>query len=99
MKVKVTAEFKDKHTGELHRSGEILDLNIQRINEILTVGSFIELVEPVEQSESEKEETEKEKTEQTETAEPSTEDQEESEAAGEHTEETPKQTGRRKRSR
>lgn len=94
MKVKVTVEFKDKHTGKLHRSGEILDLNIQRINEILTVGSFIELVEPVEQSESEKEETE-----QTETAKPSTEDQEESETAGEQAEETPKQTGRRKRSR
>lgn len=85
MKVKVTAEFNDKHTGELHRSGDILDLNIQRINEILTVGNFIELVE---QSEPEKE--------QTETAEPSPEDQEESEAAGEQ-EETPKQTTRRKR--
>lgn len=69
MKVKVTAEFKDKHTGELHRSGDILDLNIQRINEILTVGNFIELVE---QSEPEKEETE-----QTETAKLSPEGQEE----------------------
>lgn len=84
MKVKVKTEFKDKHTGELHRSGDVLDLNIQRINEILTVGSFIELVE---------------QSEQTETAEPSAEDQEESETAGEQAEETPKQTGRRKRSR
>lgn len=91
MKVKVTAEFKDKHTGELHRSGDILDLNIQRINEILTVGSFIELVE---QSEFEKEETE-----QAETAEPSTEGQKENETAEEQAEETQKQTGRRKRSR
>lgn len=91
MKVKVTTEFKDKHTRELHRSGEILDLNIRRINEILTVGSFIELVE---QSEPEKEETE-----QAETAEPSVEDQEESEDTVEQIEETPKQTGRRKRSR
>lgn len=91
MKVKVTAEFNDKHTGELHRSGDILDLNVQRINEILSVGSFIELVE---QSESEKEETE-----QTETAEPSPEGQEESKAAGEGQEETPKQTTRRKRNR
>lgn len=84
MKVKVTAEFKDKHTGELHRSGDVLDLNIQRINEILTVGSFIELVE---------------QSEQTETAEPSTKDQEESETAGKQAEENLKQTGRRKRSR
>lgn len=91
MKVKVTAEFKDKHTGEMHRSGDILDLNIQRINEILTVGNFIELVE---QSEPEKEETE-----QSETAEPSPEGQKEGEAAGESQEETPKQTTRRKRSR
>lgn len=91
MKVKVTAEFNDKHTGELHRSGDVLDLNIQRINEILTVGSFIELVE--------QSEPEKEKTEQAETAEPSTEDQEESETAGEQAEETPKQTGRRKRTK
>lgn len=91
MKVKVTAEFNDKHTGELHRSGDILDLNVQRINEILLVGSFIELVE---QSESEKEETE-----QTETAELSPEGQEESKAAGEGQEETPKQTTRRKRNR
>lgn len=85
MKVKVTTEFKDRHTGELHRSGDILDLNIQRINEILSVGGFIELVE---QSEPEKE--------QEETAEPSPEGQEESETAGEQ-EETPKQTTRRKR--
>lgn len=74
MKVKVTTEFKDKHTGELHRSGDILDLNIQRINEILSVGGFIELVE---QAEPEKG--------QAETAEPSPEGQEESETAGKQT--------------
>lgn len=90
MKVKVTAEFKDKHTGELHRSGDVLDLSIQRINEILTVGSFIELVEHSEPKQVE--------IEQVETAEPSPEGQEESEAAREQ-EETPKQTGRRKRNR
>jgi len=91
MKVKVTAEFNDKHTGELHKTGDILDLHIQRINEILTVGSFIELVE---QSEPEEEEAEQDKT-----TESSPEGQEESKADSNQSEEASKQTGRRKRNR
>lgn len=91
MKVKVKTEFKDKHTGERHKAGTILDLNVQRINEILTVGSFIELIE---QSDSGKEETE-----HTEPAEQFMEGQEGSNTAGEQAEETPRQTGRRKRTK
>lgn len=51
MKVKVKTEFQDKYTGELHKTGDVLDLNVQRINEILKVGCFVELVERSEQSE------------------------------------------------
>lgn len=83
MKIKVTTEFTDKYTGELHRVGEEMEVSVQRVNEILSVGAFIELVE---QSEHE-------------IAELSTEDLEESETDGGQTEETPKQSGRRKRSK
>lgn len=51
MKVRVKTEFKDKHTGELHVAGKELDMSIERVNEVLKVGSFIELV--AEQNESE----------------------------------------------
>lgn len=82
MKVRVKTEFKDKYTGSLYKTGDELDMSIERINEVLKVGSFIELVA----------EHEQEEVEQTETSEqPST--------AGEQTEETQKQTGRRKRSK
>lgn len=81
MKVRVKTEFKDKHTGELHKVGDALDLNIQRINEILKVGGFVELVEQEETEQSPEEE------------------QKENADTGEQTEEVPKQTGRRKRSK
>lgn len=83
MKVRVKAEFKDKHTGKLHKAGTILDLNVQRINEILKVGCFVELVEQAEPEETEQVE----------------ENPDENTDAGEQTEETPKQTGRRKRTK
>lgn len=87
MKVRVKTEFKDKYTGKLYRSGETLDMSVERINEVLTVGNFIELMsEPVE---SKQEETESDEQSQNDS------DQEENEDAGE----TPKQTGRRKRSK
>ena len=44
MKVKVRTEFKDKHTGKLHKAGDELEMNVDRINEVLKVGNFIELV-------------------------------------------------------
>lgn len=71
MKIRVTTEFTDRYTGELHRIGEEMEVSVQRVNEILSVGNFIELVE---QFEPEKEETK-----------PFHEDQEESGAAGEQT--------------
>ena len=51
MKVKVRTEFKDKHTGKLHKAGDELEMNVDRINEVLKVGNFIELV--AEQAETE----------------------------------------------
>lgn len=43
MKVKVIQEFKDKYSGELHKIGKELDLQTNRINEILKAGNFVEL--------------------------------------------------------
>lgn len=94
MKVRVKAEFRDRHTGKIYKIGDELEMNIQRINEVIAAGNFIELVEQPEQ----------EKTEQSEQIEQSeqeqTDVQEEKADAGEQvTEETPKQTGRRKRTK
>lgn len=70
MRVRVKTEFRDKHTRELHKTGDELDMSVERINEILKVGSLIELLaeqtEPLEQSstdgEQEAEEQPKQKT-------------------------------------
>lgn len=45
MKIKVTTEFTDRYTGELHRVGDEMEVSIQRVNEILSVGAFITIVE------------------------------------------------------
>ena len=42
MKVKVIEEFRDKHTGELRRIGDILDIRAEREKEILSVGRLVE---------------------------------------------------------
>ena len=44
MKVKVIEEFRDKHTGELRRIGDILDITAEREKEILSVGRLVEQV-------------------------------------------------------
>lgn len=51
MKVIVVTEFRDKHTGELHRIGEGLDITKKRFSEILRVGSFIEEVKEAAENE------------------------------------------------
>lgn len=60
MKVKVRTEFKDKHTRKLHKVGDELEMTLDRINEVLKVGNFIELVaeqaEQVEDSEADQKE-------------------------------------------
>lgn len=44
MKIKVTTEFTDRYTGELHRVGDEMEVSVQRVNEILSVGAFITIV-------------------------------------------------------
>ena len=34
--------FRDKNTGMIHKQGDVLDLDKKRIDEILSVGNFIE---------------------------------------------------------
>lgn len=51
MKVKVISEFKDKYTETLHKIGDELEMPAERINEILKVGRFIEVMEQTEQTE------------------------------------------------
>lgn len=57
MRIRVTTEFKDRHTNELHKAGTEMDVPVQRVNEILSVGNFIEIIEPTEQVQTETEET------------------------------------------
>ena len=83
MKVKVRTEFKDKHTGKLHKAGDELEMNVDRINEVLKVGNFIELV-------AEQKKSETDKKEQAEDADTEVDQKDTSEDA-------PKTTGRRKR--
>lgn len=87
MKIKVTQEFKDKYSGELHKIGTEMNLSVERINEILKVGGFLEIVE-----------AETEPIEQTEPTEP-TEQADVAEEEPENITEEPKTTGRRKRSK
>ena len=84
MKVKVRTEFKDKHTGKLHKAGDELEMNVDRINEVLKVGNFIELV-------ADAAEPKKSKADEEEQAEDTEADQKDA------AEDTPKTTGRRKR--
>lgn len=42
MWVKVIVKFRDKHTGKIHKVGDKLNLKQDRIDEILTVGKFVE---------------------------------------------------------
>lgn len=55
MKIKVTTEFTDKYTGELHRVGDEMEVSVQRVNEILSVGAFITIIEEAPEQEQEQE--------------------------------------------
>ncbi len=44
MKVKVLQTFRDRHTLELHRKGEVFECTKARFDEILGVGKFVEEV-------------------------------------------------------
>lgn len=42
MKVRVLRTFKDKHTGEYHKKGEVLTVTKKRFEEILKVAPLVE---------------------------------------------------------
>ncbi len=41
MKVKVTRQFRDKYTGELHKKGDLLEVTEERYAEIMSVGNLV----------------------------------------------------------
>ena len=45
MKVKVLKRFKDKHTKEIHKVGDVLDVTKKRYEEILTKGKLVEEID------------------------------------------------------
>lgn len=42
MKVIVIADFKDRHTGEIHRAGKEMEITKTRFREIKSAGAFVE---------------------------------------------------------
>ena len=42
MKVKVIKSFRDKHTGELYKTGKILNIKKERYEEIMSKGKLVE---------------------------------------------------------
>lgn len=44
MRAKVLEQFKDKHTGELHKKGSTITVSKERFKEILAVGPYVEAV-------------------------------------------------------
>ena len=41
MRVKVTRKFIDKHTGETHFKGDVLEISMERYEEIKAAGDFV----------------------------------------------------------
>lgn len=98
MKVRVKTAFKDKNTNQVYKVGDELEMSVHRVNEVLTVGSFIELIEQENEHTEKPEETPDQKTdgndEGQDNADQNGKDQE---GDNQETGEAPKQTGRRKR--
>lgn len=46
MKVKVLKPFIDKHTKQFHYVGEVFDVTEGRLEEILAIDNFVEVVKP-----------------------------------------------------
>lgn len=53
MKVIVTHKFKDRHTGNTHYKGEVLEISDERYAEIAGVGNFVMQIFDVENDEPE----------------------------------------------
>lgn len=45
MKAKVLIRFRDKHTGEMHKVNDVIEVSKSRFAEILEVGPLVEKVE------------------------------------------------------
>lgn len=52
MKAKVLKQFKDKHTGEIYKSGDIITVTKKRFAEILKTAPLVEAAEDEEETES-----------------------------------------------
>ena len=44
MRVKVTRKFIDRHTGEAHFKGDVLEITEERYQEIASVGNFVQMI-------------------------------------------------------
>lgn len=91
MKVRVKTAFKDKNTNQVYKVGDELEMSVQRVNEVLTVGNFIELIEQDNELTEQNERTENASDQETEKADT------DQNGAYQETGEAPKQTERRKR--
>jgi len=45
MKVEVVEQFTDKHTGKTHKVGDTMTATVERVNEILSVGAFVKILD------------------------------------------------------
>lgn len=98
MKVRVKTAFKDKNTNQVYKVGDELEMSVQRVNEVLTVGSFIELVEQENEHTEKPEEVPDQKTDGNDEGQDNADQNGEGQAGdNQETGEAPKQTGRRKR--
>lgn len=98
MKVRVKTAFKDKNTNQVYKVGDELEMSVQRVNEVLTVGSFIELVEQENEHTEKPEEVPDQKTDGNDEGQDNADQNDEGQAGdNQETGEAPKQTGRRKR--
>lgn len=41
MRVKVTHKFKDRHTGDTHFKGDVMEISMERFEEIKAAGDFV----------------------------------------------------------
>lgn len=52
MKVEVTEQFTDRHTHKTHNVGETMNVSVERVNEILSVGAFVKILETDDEKET-----------------------------------------------
>lgn len=50
MKARVLKQFKDKHTGEIYKAGDVITVTKKRFSEILKTAPLVEAVEEEDES-------------------------------------------------